>query len=414
MIKYAPKLAFGPGVTDKHEMINLPRMREERAAKARKVMKERGIPALLVASEPNIRYLVGFSWGVFQPYLCYALFFAEHEPILFAHAGSYQVPEMVPWIKNWRIARSTVSDIGGPQVSEEELNLLAQEIRAELKERGIEKEKLGVCDFDEMTRNALRGVGLNLVEGWWVLLEASKCKTVDEINCLKFAASFCSTGWQKFTDICRPGMNTSQVHQMCQTAIADAGGEPAGWMWSGPTTFERMITPINRRIEYGDLIYYPLCGTGYMGYTSCLYRTFKIGQKPTDKENDWYKRVKDTLNAAIEVTRIGKTTSDAAKAFPRASKWGYKDEVEVLSIEFGHGIGLASPAPASVHYNYPVINNQWSHKHPQPFEEGMVIAYESCEGEHMVGGVRLEDMVVVTKNGPEVIDFYPREEIVVV
>jgi Xaa-Pro aminopeptidase len=69
--------------------------------------------------------------------------------------------------------------------------------------------------------------------------------------------------------------------------------------------------------------------------------------------------------------------------------------------------------PASVHYNYPVINNQWSLKHPQPFEEGMVIAYESCEGEHMVGGVRLEDMVVVTKNGPEAIDFYPREEIIV-
>lgn len=414
MIKYASKLAFGPGLTDKHEMINVPRMRDERAAKARKVMKERGIPALLVASEPNIRYLMGFSWGVFQPYLCYALFFAEHEPILFAHAGSYQVPEMVPWIKNWRIARSTVSDICGPQASENELKLLANEIRAELKERGIEKEKLGVCDFDEMTRNALRGAGLNLVEGWWLLLEASKCKSIDEINCLKFAASFCGTGWQKFTDVCRPGMNTSQIHQMCQTAIAEAGGEAAGWMWSGPATFERMITPINRRVEHGDLIYYPLCGTAYMGYTSCLYRTFKIGQKPTPKENDWYHRVRDTLDKAIDATRIGNTTADAAKAFPPASKWGYKDEVEVLSIEFGHGIGLASPAPASVHYNYPVINNQWSHKNPQPFEEGMVIAYESCEGEHMVGGVRLEDMVVVTKNGPEVIDFYPREEIVVV
>lgn len=159
MIKYASKLAFGPGLTDKHDGINLARMREERAAKVKKVLKQQGIPAILVASEPNIRYLVGFSWGVFQPYLCYALFFAEHEPILFAHAGSYQVPEMVPWIKNWRIARSTVSDIGGPKVSEEELDLLAQEIRAELKERGIEKEKLGVCDFDETTRSALRKAG---------------------------------------------------------------------------------------------------------------------------------------------------------------------------------------------------------------------------------------------------------------
>ena len=411
MIEYAPKLAFGPGLTDKHDGINVERMRQERAAKARRAMKQMGIPALLVASEPNIRYLIGFSWGVFQPYLCYALFFAEHDPILFAHAGSYQVPEMVPWIKNWRPARSTVSDIGGQNVSRSELSLLAREIRAELKKHGLDKEKLGVCDFDDMTRSALRAADINVVEGWWVLLEASKCKTVDEINCLKLAASFCSTGWQKFTEVARPGMSTSQIHQMCQTAIAEAGGEPAGWMWSGPATFERMITPINRRIEWGDLIYYPLCGTAYLGYTSCLYRTFKVGAKPTQKEQDWYKRVRDTLDAAIEASRIGNTTADAAKAFPPASKWGYKDEVEVLSIEFGHGIGLASPAPASVHYNYPVVNNQWSHKDPQPFEEGMVLAYESCEGEHMQGGVRLEDMIVITKDGPQLIDFYPREEI---
>ncbi|MFQ6112308.1 MAG: M24 family metallopeptidase, partial [Nitrospinota bacterium] len=329
MARMASELTFGPGMTDKHQVIDVARMREERAQKARQVLKQRGVPAILVASEPNVRYLVGFSWGVFQPILCYALFFAEHEPVLFAHAGSYQMPEMAPWIKNWRVARSTTSDIAGPEAVQKELGLFAQEIRSELKERGLDTEKLAVCDFDEKAMVALRNAGLTLEDGWPLLLEASKCKTVDEINCLKLAASFCSTGWQKFTEVCRPGMSTAPVHRICQNAIADAGGEPAGWMWSGSTTFERLVTPINRIIEYGDLVYYPLCGTAYLGYTSCLYRTFKIGQKPTAKEKDWYKRVKDTLAAAAEATKIGNTTADAAKAFPPASKWGYKDEVEV-------------------------------------------------------------------------------------
>jgi Xaa-Pro aminopeptidase len=88
MEKVASGLMFGPGLTDKHPIIDLNRMREERAEKARQVLKQQGVPALLVASEPNLRYLVSFSWGVFQPILCYALFFAEHDPILFAHAGS--------------------------------------------------------------------------------------------------------------------------------------------------------------------------------------------------------------------------------------------------------------------------------------------------------------------------------------
>jgi Xaa-Pro dipeptidase len=414
MIKTATALTFGPGLTDKHQSIDLGRLREDRAAKARAVLRRHGIPAMLVSSEPNVRYLTGFSWGTFQPNLCYALFFAEHDPVLFAHAGSYQMPEIVPWIKNWRVARSTLSDIAGPRAVAEEYALFAQEIGAELKERGLTGEPLAVSDFDESARNALRESGLKIAEGWPLLLEASQCKTADEINCLKMAATFCSTGWQRFTEVCRPGMATSAIHRICFNAMSEAGGEPAGWMWSGPTTFERLITPVNRIIEYGDLVYYPLCGTSYLGYTACLYRTFKVGRKPTDKEKDWYKRVKDSLDAAIEATRIGKTTADAARAFPPASKWGYKDEAEVLSIEFGHGIGLASPWPLGVHYNYPNINRQWSLKHPQPFEKGMVIAYESCEGEHMVGGVRLENMVVVTETGPEIVDLYPRDEITVV
>lgn len=44
----------------------------------------------------------------------------------------------------------------------------------------------------------------------------------------------------------------------------------------------------------------------------------------------------------------------------------------------------------------------------------MVIAVESLEGEWRAGGVRLEDMVVVTEQGPQVIDHYPRDEIIVV
>ena len=416
MARFSPALTFATGVTDIYEGINVVRMREERAEKARQEMKRQGIPAMVVTGEPNVRYLTGFSWGEFQPFLSYTLFFAEHDPIVFAHAGSYQQMQAEqPWTKHWRIARSTCQDCCGPEAAAEEYGLFAKEIRSELEERGLAKEKLGIIGFEQTARDSLRKEGLTVVETWPLLQEVGKCKTKDEVNCLKIAASFCTVGWQKFIEVCRPGMTTREVHRVVCDAILAAGADNAGGApISGPFTFERNITRHNRRIEYGEMLYYPLCGTSFLGYTACLYRCFKMGSKPTDKEKDWYKRVRDTLEAAVEATRVGNTTADAAKCYPPASKWGYKDEVEVLTVEWGHGIGLVSLAPASVHYNLPAVNRQWSLEDPQPFEKGMVVAHESCEGEHRVGGARLEYMVEITENGPERLDFFPDEEIIVV
>jgi Xaa-Pro aminopeptidase len=147
-----------------------------------------------------------------------------------------------------------------------------------------------------------------------------------------------------------------------------------------------------------------------MGYRTCTYRTFIVGRQPNAKEKDWYKRVLDRVSAIIEEIKPGKTTADAAKHFLPASTWGYKEETEVLASEIGHGIGLGGPGG---NYDMPIINRQWSLKYPQVFEEGMAIAVESREGEHRVGGARMENMVVVTKDGAEIMDYFPRDEILV-
>lgn len=416
MVKFASKLTFGTAKTDLREDINLVRMREERAQRMKQVMKRAGMAAVLVTHEPNVRYLTGFSWGEFMTNLCYALFFTEQDPVIFAHAGSYQqMPDQIPWIKEWRIARSWLAEIAGPDATREEVGLFAKEIREELKKRGLDKEKLGIIGFDQVTRDGLRAAGLTLVEAWPLLLEASKIKTVDEINCFKMVASILSTGWQRVVEACKIGTSVVALRRTVMDAMLDAGAEIARCnIQSGPLSFERGVTYLERRIEYGDVLHVPLCGTRYMGYPACGYRTFVVGREPTAKEKEWYNRVKDSVDAAINATRVGNTTADAAKAFPPASKWGYKDETEVLTVEFGHGLGMPVQYPVFVPYAMPNVNRQWSLKHPQPFEKGMVMGYESLEGEHRVAGVRLEHMVVVTEDGSEVLDYFPRDEITVV
>jgi Xaa-Pro aminopeptidase len=328
--------------------------------------------------------------------------------VVFQHAGWYHnYAAEAPWIKHWRLARNWVNEGCGPEATEEEAKLFADGIYRELAERKLTGEKLAVVGFDGTATQALVARGIKVVKGWPLILEATKTKTVDEINCLKMAYAIADNAWYKTWDLLRPGVSETWVVQQAMLAAHEAGADtiPRGNMRSGPNTFERGISNSGRILQHGDLAYPAYCGIGYMGYLTCYYRTFSIGAAPERKVIGWYKELVDRVDAVIGAIKPGVTTADAAKHFPPASKWGYKDEAEVLSMEIGHGIGM-------YHYGYPIINRQWSLKHPQVFEEGMTIAIESREGEPG-RGVRIEDGVVVTANGAELISHWPRDEILV-
>ncbi|MBI4331130.1 MAG: aminopeptidase P family protein [Chloroflexi bacterium] len=411
MVRMAEKLMFGHGISDWQERINVARMREERAARARKIMRQHGIPVLLAWSGDNVRYLTGLRGAGSGQGNKYVLFSLEHDTVVWDSAGWVrQMPDQAPWIKHWRITQSWAGGAPGALASQYQAGVFAEGVYRELKERGLAGEKLGVVGVDGLGRAALEKLGVHCVEAKVLMMEARQVKTRDEITCLKTVAAIAEAAWYKLWETIRPGVTEKDLILAAGVAAFQAGADelPATNFFSGPETFERGFDNTDRMVQTGDLVYAALChGIRYMGYINCQYRTFITGRPPNQKEKDWYKILLDRVNAVIGAIKPGATTADAAKHFDPASKWGYTDEAEVLSIEIGHGIGIGGG------HDYPIINRQWSLKHPQVIEPGMVIAVESCEGERRVGGVRLEDMVVVTENGCELIDHFPREEILV-
>ncbi len=406
MVRAAAKLTFGTTTSDWQERVNTARMRAERAERVRKLMRRDGLAVILAARPDNTRYLTGLRGAEFMPQLWYVLFFAEHDPVVFAHAGWHvQLPLDAPWIKQWRVARSWLAGAPGPEATQKEARLFAQEIRAELEARGLAKEKLGLVGFDGVAAAALAQAGITTVDAWRLMLEATAVKTADEITCLKIVATICEAGWYTAWRTLRPGVRDIDVAPEVVKALYTAGADesPPINFHSGPTSFDRGFNRSGRMLQYGDLVYTPMCGVTYLGYRSCTYRTFVMGRKPNAREQEWYKQLLDRIDGVIDAIKPGATTADAAKHFPPATTWGYKDEVEVLTMEIGHGVGLYQ-------YQYPIINRQWSLENPQVFEPGMVIAVEGREGAPRVGGVRLENMVVVTETGAEIIDHFPREE----
>jgi Xaa-Pro aminopeptidase len=403
------KLAFGVGAADWQERIDFARMRQERLSKGQAMMKKHGVAVALLTRPENIRYMLGVRGAPeFAPLMRYALVFAEHEPIMYELGDLLEQNKFhATWIKpeNWRYSFCSLGGICGSAATAEVAKGFAESILLDLKAKGMHREKLGVDAIDESGRMALVNAGIETTAVMPALREARATKTREEILCLKVGCAIGEVGYAKVCETLKTGVRECDVGGVVMDAMLKAGAEHANaGARSGPNTFEVFhIGNTDRIIQFGNLVYVNLCSTQYMGYKICVNRSFIVGRKPNTKERDWYKRLHDRLYAVIEAIRPGATTADAAKHFPPASTWGYEADERLLVSEVGHGIGFG--------YDEPAISRIWSMKHPQTFEPGMVIAVEGREGEPGYGGVRFEEMVVVTETGHEIITTWPSEEI---
>lgn len=408
-------LRFGPSGVDWQERIDYSRMRLERAMRTKKYMKQAGIPALFLSESENIRYATSIKGvaGRSRGFRRYALIFAEHEPIIYEAAGTHEQHKFhCPWIKpeNMRAAHTWFGGAPGKKASEAMAKKFALSIKKDLEERGLVTEKLGYDSLDYFGKNALEELGIKTEWSYSVMENARKTKTIDEINCTRMAIAYADIAYYKMYEAMKPGIREIDLAGIGMEALYRAGSEEGGTIIckSGSNTFEDYhgCNPTDRIIRYGDLITIDVTRANHMGYRTCYYRTFIIGRDPNPMEKEWYKKVRDILYEIMEVIRPGDTTDKLAKIFPPASNWGYSGEEETLASIIGHGIGLSM-------IEQPIIHRAYSLENPQTIEEGMIIAIETREGEPFVGGVKLEHMILITKDGCELLtNTMPDENII--
>jgi len=404
MARLASKLLFGSEGVDWEERINFVRMREERLAKARTAMRKYGLAACLLCQPDNVRYVTGMTFPTFLPQLDYVLLCAGHEPIYYQRLG--RALKGCPWIKpdNFRLALTKWRGYGGGQeVTWTLAKKFAADIKNTLKEKGLEKEKLGIDGFDEPARQALREVGIELLEVMPVMLEARAVKTKDEINCLKMAAAIVDVAWQAVYESIKPGIRDREIEAVAHEALLKAGAESIGFV---PVTSGSPARSTDKIVQVGDIITIDFVGITYMGYNTCYYRSFIVGRKPTNKEKDMYKKCYERIYQVIDAIRPGANTADAAKHFAPASSYGHPSEEYMVGHDLGHGLGLSM-------YEYPVIERLYSFQYPQTFERGMVLAVEAQEDDPGVGLIKLEEMVIISDTGAEVYTRMPIEDMMI-
>lgn len=404
MSRLSSKLLFGIDSVDWEERINFTRMREERQAKARAAMKKHGLAACLLGQADNVRFVTGIRFPAFLPMLDYTLFFTDVEPLYYQRLG--RPLKACPWIRpdNIKLALTKWRGYaGGPEATRSLAQKFALDIKNTLKEKGLEKESLGIDGFDEPARQALREAGVSLVEVMPVMLEARAVKTADEIKCLKMASVMVDIAWQAVYEAIKPGVSERSIEAIAHEVLIKAGAES---ILAIPVTAGSPARSTDKIVQAGDAVTIDFVGVTYMGYNTCYYRSFVVGRKPTHKEKEMHKKCRERIYNVLDSIKPGATTADAAKYFNPASSYGFPSEEYMVGHDLGHGLGLSM-------YEYPVIERLYSFQHPQTFEKGMVLAVEAQEDDPEVGLIKLEEMAIVGDSGAEVYTRMPIDELMI-
>jgi Xaa-Pro aminopeptidase len=400
---------YGTMAVDWEQRIDFDRLRRERLARVKDALEKSELGSLLCFDMNNVRYLTATHIGTWAQDKAnrFTLLPQGDEPILWDFGSAARHHQLyAPWLGER--SRPGISMLRGAMTPEMgRAEDVARKIRIELEQRNLHREPVGIDIIEPPVLFALQKEGLTVVDGQALMSDVRMIKTQDEISLLTHAAMMVDVAYDELYRSMKPGMRENEAVGLASKVLYDLGSEyvEAVNAISGERCNPHPHVFSDRVLRPGDPVYYDILHS-YMGYRTCYYRTFSIGFG-SHAMVDAYKRCRDYLDAAIELVRPGRTTGEIAGLWPRAQEFGFADEEAAFALQYGHGIGLAI-------WEKPVISRLVSLEHPIELKPGMVFALEtfwpSTDG---WSAARIEEEIVVTPTGHEVITRFPAEKLMV-
>jgi Xaa-Pro aminopeptidase len=400
---------FGTMAVDWENRVDLDRLRRERLARIKDLLAKSNLGALLCFDMNNVRYITATHIGTWaqDKISRFTLLPQNDEPILWDFGSAARHHQLnCPWLGER--SRPGIPSMRGAMTPEMGREAdVAKKIRIELEERGLLKEPVGVDVVEPPVMFALQREGINVVDGQELMSIAREIKTEDEITLLNMSAMMVDAAYYDLYKAMKPGMRENDAVGLVAQKLYELGSEyvEAVNAISGERCSPHPHVFSDRVLRPGDPVYYDILHS-YMGYRTCYYRTFAVGSASRAMV-DAYKRCRDYLDASIALIRPGRTTAEVASVWPRAQEFGFPSEEAAFALQMGHGIGLAI-------WERPMISRLVSLDHPHEIKPGMVFALEtfwpSTDG---WSAARIEEEIVVTPTGHEMITRFPAEQLLV-
>jgi Xaa-Pro aminopeptidase len=363
----------------------------ERQARVRARLDELEVDALVIAHLPNILYLTNHagSAGLLVLTRDAAHLVADSryaEAVERRQASAHACPGLRVWPV--------------PASCEEALVGLLSDLDA--RRIGFEADHFTVSRFEWLRRaieSRALAVELRPVEG--VVERARVVKDSYELEAMRKAASHLTLVADRAIAAVREGIAERLVAAAIEAAMREAGYDRIAFdtiVASGPHSALPHHRAGDRRIETGDLVVLDFGGV-MDGYCCDLTRTVVVGP-PAPDASRLYEAVREAQAAAIAAVRPGIAASEVDAAARGVL------ESRGLGAAFGHGTGHG--LGIEVHEE-PRVGKARTDLPPTLLEPGMVFTIEPGAYLPGFGGVRIEDDVVVTDRGCEVLTSVPRD-----
>ncbi|MCS7363862.1 MAG: Xaa-Pro peptidase family protein [archaeon GB-1867-035] len=349
---------------------------KNRFSSVKKLMEKEELNAFIVSGGENLYYLTNFARGLAL------LIFQDAEPILFVPKLEYEDA-----VENSRIVRV---------MSVERSADIPEYLLSTLKEHGILHGKIGVEEnylsiplYMELTS---KGDTYNFVFASKIIRQLRSVKDKNEIELIRRALQIAEHGMKAAIDAVDDGLREIDIAAEAEYAMRKAGAE---WF-----SFETIVASGKRSafphgfssqkiVRNGELVVIDI-GAKYCGYCSDITRTVVVGSSRKDYD-EMFNCIVSAIESALETIREGVKASDVDAAARRViSERGYG---EYFTHGLGHGVGL------NVHEG-PRVSSQSS----DILQAGNVITIEPGIYIPEIGGVRIEEMVVVTKTKYELLN----------
>jgi Xaa-Pro aminopeptidase len=401
--------SYGLMTVDWEERVNVERLRTERLARIKRILKESDIGALLCFDMANVRYITATHLGTWamDKLARFTLLPQDDDPILWDFGSAARHHQLYcPWLGDR--SRAGISTQRGAMLPEAgRAEAVARKIRVELEERGLMGQPVGIDAVELPVLFALQREGIEVVDGQQLMQKARLIKTQDEITLLTSACMMVDAAYDELYRFMKPGVRENECVGLVSKVLYDMGSEHVEGVnaISGERCSPHPHVFSDRALRPGDPAYFDILHS-YNGYRTCYYRTFSIGSA-SPAMVDAYKKCRELLDAAIYAIKPGVTTADVVKLWPKAEEFGFPDEEAAFALQYGHGVGLSI-------WEKPIFSRLVSLEHPEVIEEGMVFALETFwPASDGWTAARIEEQLVVTKDGCEVITRFPAEQLLI-